>query len=62
MDKALKKAFSKVHPAELARQLGCTRSAVCQWKRVPATRVLAVERITGVSRNKLRPDIYPKGI
>jgi DNA-binding transcriptional regulator YdaS (Cro superfamily) len=43
----------------IARELGVTRSAVYQWTRVPVDRVLEVERITGVSRHVLRPDIYP---
>jgi DNA-binding transcriptional regulator YdaS (Cro superfamily) len=33
--------------------------AISQWKRVPAERVLDVERATGVPRDELRPDIYP---
>jgi DNA-binding transcriptional regulator YdaS (Cro superfamily) len=28
-------------------------------KRVPAEYVLLVEKATGVSRHKLRPDLYP---
>jgi len=43
----------------LARKLGgITSQAVSQWTKVPATRVIDVERITGVSRYQLRPDIY----
>ena len=38
---------------------GLTPQAVSQWKRVPVERVLDVERITGVPRHELRPDIYP---
>jgi DNA-binding transcriptional regulator YdaS (Cro superfamily) len=48
--------------AKLAEALGIYQSAVAKWvanKRVPAERVLAVEKITGVSRHELRPDIYP---
>jgi DNA-binding transcriptional regulator YdaS (Cro superfamily) len=45
--------------AGLAAKLGgITPQAVSQWKRVPAERVLAVEKETGVSRHDLRPDIY----
>lgn len=32
--------------------------AISQWKRVPAERVAAVERVTGISRHRLRPDIF----
>lgn len=46
--------------SELARALNITRAAVFQWKRVPAERVLEVERITGIPRHDLRPDIYPR--
>ena len=42
----------------LARELGITHGAVMQWRKVPAERVLDVERITGISRHELRPDIY----
>lgn len=37
---------------------GLTPQAVSQWKRVPAARVLDVEKLTGVSRHELRPDIF----
>lgn len=45
----------------LARALNgdITPQAVSQWKQVPAERVLDVERATGVSRHRLRPDLYP---
>lgn len=36
-----------------------TPQAVSQWKQVPADRTLDVERATGVSRHRLRPDLYP---
>lgn len=46
-------------PAALARLLGNVSSqAVSQWKRIPAERILEVERITGISRHDLRPDIF----
>lgn len=45
--------------ARLAEQLGVKVQAIYQWERVPPLRVLEVERISGVSRNELRPDIYP---
>lgn len=44
--------------AQLAAQLGVARQAVYQWRRIPVDRVVEVERITGISRNELRPDIF----
>lgn len=45
--------------AELARRLGISPEAVCQWKgKVPVNRVIAVEAATGVSREHLRPDVF----
>ncbi|NEV75515.1 helix-turn-helix domain-containing protein [Rhodopseudomonas sp. BR0C11] len=35
-----------------------TPQAISQWKQIPAERVLAVEEVTKISRNLLRPDIY----
>lgn len=43
----------------MAEAIGVTRSAVSQWPRVPVERVLDVERISGIPRHELRPDIYP---
>jgi len=33
--------------------------SIYSWKRIPAERVLDIERATGVPRHELRPDIYP---
>jgi hypothetical protein len=46
----------------IAHELGCSQAAVWKWWDtgiVPAERVLGVERITGISRHVIRPDIYP---
>jgi DNA-binding transcriptional regulator YdaS (Cro superfamily) len=61
MKEALETAKSKVGGASgLARALGdISPQAVSQWKRVPSERVIDVERVTGVSRRELRPDLYP---
>jgi DNA-binding transcriptional regulator YdaS (Cro superfamily) len=32
--------------------------AVQQWKRIPAERVIQVEAVTGVPRQRLRPELY----
>lgn len=45
--------------SSLAKALGLTPSAVHQWGEVPAERVLEVERITGIPKSQLRPDLYP---
>lgn len=41
----------------LATQLGITPQAIAAWRRVPQERVLDVERLTGVPRHVLRPDL-----
>jgi DNA-binding transcriptional regulator YdaS (Cro superfamily) len=43
----------------LAKKIGISPSAVSMWRRIPPTRVIAVENATGVPRTVLRPDIYP---
>ena len=42
----------------IARGLRLTPQAVLQWRIVPAERVLEVERLTGISRYELRPDVF----
>lgn len=43
----------------LAKALGgITPQAVSQWRRIPAERTIEVEKITGLSRHDLRPDIF----
>lgn len=48
--------------AKLASALGLHRSAPSGWlrTRLPPRKVLDVERVTGVPRHDLRPDIYPR--
>jgi DNA-binding transcriptional regulator YdaS (Cro superfamily) len=47
----------------LARALGLkSQGTISGWLaagRVPAERVLSIETLTGVSRHRLRPDLYP---
>jgi len=43
----------------LAAALGVSYQAVHKWRRVPAHRVLEIERLRGISRTTLRPDLYP---
>jgi DNA-binding transcriptional regulator YdaS (Cro superfamily) len=44
----------------LARELGMSPQALSEWRRVPADRILQVEAVTKVRREKLRPDLYRK--
>ncbi|WP_339156750.1 transcriptional regulator [Sinorhizobium medicae] len=56
LEKAIKSVGSS---KELARRVGVSPQAISQWNKVPANRVLAVERASGVHRSILRPDLYP---
>lgn len=49
--------FEKVTAAELAKRLGITPQSIAQWQRVPPERIIDVERITGIPREQLRPDL-----
>jgi DNA-binding transcriptional regulator YdaS (Cro superfamily) len=42
----------------LGRMLGISGEAIMQWKRAPAQRVLDIERVTGVAKERLRPDYW----
>lgn len=45
-------------PAKLASAMtDITPQAISQWRQVPAERVIEVERVTGISRHELRPDL-----
>lgn len=58
-DKTLKDVLDAAEGGtNLAQKLGISRAAISQWTRVPVNRVLEVEKITGISRHTLRPDIY----
>ncbi len=46
---------------DLSRGLGVDKATVTRWaqKRIPAERVVEIERVTGIPRHDLRPDLYP---
>lgn len=48
-------------PTRAARLVGRTRSAVYQWRQVPADLAIEIEKLAKVSRHDLRPDLYPRG-
>jgi pyruvate kinase len=59
-DAALELALSpRLAVTEIAEALGVSRAAVSQWRRVPERHVAIVARITGISKRRLRPDLFP---
>ena len=42
----------------IGQACGITAQAVCLWSKVPILRVFQVEKLTGIPRETLRPDIY----
>ena len=60
MEKGLKRALDVVGGfTPLAKALGISPQAVWQWNTVPPHHVIPIERLTGVPREELRPDLYP---
>lgn len=57
IEQAVKKAGGR---AAVARELGVTPEAVRQWikKKLPAERAVDLERLSGVHRSSLRPDLW----
>lgn len=47
-------------PRAVAERLGISVQAVANWMVCPPTRVLELERLSGVSRYRLRPDVFGK--
>lgn len=43
---------------DLAGRLGLTPQAVSRWSRIPPEWVIPIENVTGIPREKLRPDLY----
>jgi DNA-binding transcriptional regulator YdaS (Cro superfamily) len=42
----------------LARLLGLSHTAIQKRERVPAEHVVEIEAVTGIARERLRPDLY----
>ena len=62
-DEGLRLAISSAGGvAALARGLGIKQPSVSAWRRIPADRVFAVETMTGISRGRLRPDIFGEAL
>lgn len=47
--------------AAVGRAVGMKRQAVFQWPRCPAEHVLTLEKMSGISRHELRPDVFGPG-
>lgn len=60
MDTGLRLVLEALNSHELARKLGISRQAIEQWKRIPAGRIVDIERVTGISRERLRPELYKR--
>lgn len=59
-DPGLAAALSKFSRRKVfAAAIGITTQAIAQWDRVPSKHVIAVERVSGIDRHVLRPDLYP---
>lgn len=58
-DIGIRRAISAVGSGyRLAQLVGVTPNAVYNWIRVPTHQLAEVARITGLTRKKLRPDLY----
>lgn len=48
-------------PAKVARLLGFkSHTSILKWKKIPERRLLEVERVTGIPREQLRPDLFER--
>jgi len=59
LEKAIKVAGSQ---SQLSRLIGESQQNISHWLnkgKVPAEQALPIEKLTGVPRYELRPDIYP---
>jgi DNA-binding transcriptional regulator YdaS (Cro superfamily) len=58
-----KSAKRDLNYSAVGAALGLSRQVVWAWfqtgRRIPAERVLDVERVTKIPRQHLRPDLYP---
>ena len=47
--------------AKVARGLGLSKAAVSMWREIPDKYIVAIEGITGIPREQLRPSLYRAG-
>lgn len=48
--------------AAIAKKLNLARATVWGWDRVPPKHVVAIERITGIPRTQLCPELYAPSV
>lgn len=58
------RSSNRLSLSQFAERVGVSRSYACQWetgaRRVPAERAVEIERLTGIPREQLRPDLFQK--
>jgi DNA-binding transcriptional regulator YdaS (Cro superfamily) len=60
-ENALKRAIKQAGGVvALANTLGIRSQAISQWNVCPVHRAIGVEQASGVPKEDLRPDIYPR--
>jgi hypothetical protein len=60
MDEALREAIKRVGGLHaVGRAFGITAQSVYKWRKTPPLRVIPLEKLSGIPRNRLRPDLYP---
>ena len=54
--------WDEINVSRLARDLSISRMAIYKWKDsdkgIPAERAIQIESITGINRERLRPDLW----
>ena len=56
--KIVRRVISTAGLGPLAEKLGISKQAISKWPQIPAARVVAIEVMTGIPREQLRPDIF----
>ena len=56
---ALQRVLMQCGVRPIAEGVGVKPQSVSNWSAVPPRHVIAVERLSGISRTELRPDLYP---
>lgn len=44
----------------LGRAMGIPYQSIQAWKEIPAQHILTIERVTGIPREQLRPELYTR--